>query len=288
MELGTYADGRVVTYDDATHTFCIEGIATTADLLIRYDNAGQIAWASDSLRAWVHQYASSAATAAQAATAFQQPAAAYPPPNAYQQPAAYQQPTPQPAAAAAAGAAVTATPSLAYAGGVSAPATGGYFPGGYAERYGLVENTARVSPSSTNVVGRRYWAFLIDSIIAWTGIVMIMIGLGIVVTLASGGNKNAIDSFGSLFQLVGYALLFVYFVVSEAQWGTTIGKRMLGLRVLTASGDRIGFTQAFLRNILIPVDTLFFTLPALLSMKSSEIHQRIGDRAAGTAVVREY
>ena len=271
MEIGTYADGRAVTYDDATHTFCIANIATTAELLIRYDNAGQISWASDSLRAWVHEYASGAA-AAQAASAA--PAAS--------QAEAYAVGAPAMTSSAAVG--VAAVPAPAYAGGGLGS---GYDVPSYTERYGITANQSRVTPSSTNVVGRRYLAFFIDSMIAWTAAVMVMFALEIVVTLASAGKGSTLLGTRLLLQLVAYVVVFGYFIGGESHWGTTPAKRLFGLRVLTAGGDRIGFVQALLRNVLLMVDLLVFTLPAFISMRSSDIHQRLGDRAAGTAVVLE-
>jgi hypothetical protein len=53
MILGTDNEGRDITYDEATSTFAIAGIATTPDRILAYDRGGQMNWASDEMRLWV-------------------------------------------------------------------------------------------------------------------------------------------------------------------------------------------------------------------------------------------
>jgi uncharacterized RDD family membrane protein YckC len=96
---------------------------------------------------------------------------------------------------------------------------------------------------------------------------------------------------------VGFAAQFVvwflvdwgYMVLLEVAWnGQTIGKRVMGLRVIQDSGVRLGVYPALLRNLVRPVDKL----PALylvggVTALFSDAHQRLGDLLAGTIVVRE-
>jgi uncharacterized RDD family membrane protein YckC len=78
-----------------------------------------------------------------------------------------------------------------------------------------------------------------------------------------------------------------YFVCFEAAAGATPGKRLLGLRVRAADGGPIGWQQALVRNLLRLVDglPLFYLVGAVL-IWSTPARQRLGDRVAGTAVVR--
>lgn len=91
-------------------------------------------------------------------------------------------------------------------------------------------------------------------------------------------------------------VLILYFVISigygivlEWRWhGQTIGKRVLGLRVVDAQGLRLQLSQIVLRNLLRLVDML----PAVylvggLACFFSRNCQRLGDLAAGTIVARE-
>jgi uncharacterized RDD family membrane protein YckC len=70
--------------------------------------------------------------------------------------------------------------------------------------------------------------------------------------------------------------------------GQTLGKRLLGLRVLSFSGTGIGFAQAAIRNLvrvvdLLPACYLVGGVSAMLDKRG----RRLGDLAAGTIVVRQ-
>ena len=60
--------------------------------------------------------------------------------------------------------------------------------------------------------------------------------------------------------------------------GVTVGKRLLGIRVIRTNGGRTGFGWALLRTVL-----LFFVVPPLLSDRDL---RGLHDRAADTIVVR--
>lgn len=89
---------------------------------------------------------------------------------------------------------------------------------------------------------------------------------------------------------IGFLIvMFLYFVGLEGLAGATLGKWLLGLRVIrTDGGGRPGLARGALRNILRVVDGL----PALnivgivLILRSAE-EARCGDRIAGTRVIRE-
>lgn len=69
--------------------------------------------------------------------------------------------------------------------------------------------------------------------------------------------------------------------------GRTVGKLVTGLRTVRDDGGPIGFRQAFTRALIGVVENVVFLgVPALISAFFSERHQRLGDRAAGTFVVR--
>ncbi|MCX5770502.1 MAG: RDD family protein [Candidatus Hydrogenedentes bacterium] len=81
---------------------------------------------------------------------------------------------------------------------------------------------------------------------------------------------------------MGYGMLLEWF------WrGQTIGKRMLGLRVADDHGLRLKFSQIALRNLLRAVDALpFLYATGGTACVCSRHHQRLGDYAAGTVVIR--
>ena len=81
-------------------------------------------------------------------------------------------------------------------------------------------------------------------------------------------------------------LSFAYYVGAEAATGATIGKAVMGLKVIKADGQPYSFGAAFVRNILRLVDGFFFYIVALICIAASQKRQRLGDMAAGTLVVR--
>lgn len=102
-------------------------------------------------------------------------------------------------------------------------------------------------------------------------------GLGYVV-----GAVAILVALGSALGAVG--LILLYFPLLEGRYGQTLGKRLLGLRVLKESGLPIGYKEAFLRWLpyyfeMLPVDALFIFFTAK--------HQRAFDIVAKTVVVRE-
>src|SRR6202165_235584 len=82
-------------------------------------------------------------------------------------------------------------------------------------------------------------------------------------------------------------LLWVaYYAVLEGLFGATVGKRIAGLRVIDLEGRRIGWQAAILRNIGRLLDALpfLYLLGGILTL-NSRLHQRLGDRFAGTLVI---
>ncbi|MFX0114329.1 MAG: RDD family protein [Candidatus Hodarchaeota archaeon] len=48
---------------------------------------------------------------------------------------------------------------------------------------------------------------------------------------------------------IQFTLIFAYFALMEGYYGTTIGKRLLGLQVVNETGLRITWQQAVMRNL---------------------------------------
>lgn len=69
--------------------------------------------------------------------------------------------------------------------------------------------------------------------------------------------------------------------------GQTLGKKALGLRVVSRSGLAINASQAMLRNILRGADLIPPFFPGVFAMMVNDRFQRLGDLASGTMVVVE-
>jgi len=84
-----------------------------------------------------------------------------------------------------------------------------------------------------------------------------------------------------------FALTLVYAAACEWIWrGQTIGKRLLGLRVVDSRGLRLEPAQVIVRNLMRFLDALpLFYLVGGVSCVFNRYHQRLGDLAAGTVVV---
>ena len=125
--------------------------------------------------------------------------------------------------------------------------------------------------------------------------------LAVVVDLAAVGviAKFASDALGlvgvvspqlysALNIVAGFAATMGYPIASEWLWrGQTLGKRLLGLRVIDADGRRVTLPQIVVRNLLRPVDMLpaFYLLGGVTAWLQQH-HQRLGDLAARTLVIR--
>ena len=128
----------------------------------------------------------------------------------------------------------------------------------------------------------RFLAWLMDALIVGGCTIALLMALSVALFAAPG--------FASA---VGFVLYFLvdwgYGIALETVWsGQTVGKRVMGLRVIQRSGVRIGFYHAALRNLARPVDRLpFFYLVGGVTALLSGPQQRLGDMLAGTIVVRE-
>jgi uncharacterized RDD family membrane protein YckC len=88
--------------------------------------------------------------------------------------------------------------------------------------------------------------------------------------------------------LVYFAMSIGYGILLEWHWrGQTLGKRLLGLRVVDAEGLRLQFNQVVIRNLLRFVDAIpaLYLVGGVASVLSSR-SQRLGDIAANTVVIR--
>src|SRR5437870_2908621 len=116
-------------------------------------------------------------------------------------------------------------------------------------------------------------------------VVLLTIAIGKAVDLL----QRIAPDFGNALMIVAYFVLSIgYGVALEWGWrGQTIGKRLLGLRVMDEEGLRLQFSQILIRNLLRFVDMLpGFYLVGGLACFFSRRSQRLGDFAANTIVVR--
>lgn len=125
-------------------------------------------------------------------------------------------------------------------------------------------------------LGRRFVAALIDNLTWLLG------GFWLLSFIPESVYENDPEVVGVALFLLATAW-FNYFAISEWRWGQTIGKNAMGMRVISVDRGKLSFGQASVRNLLRIVD--FFVVGWVMIATSAK-RQRLGDRAAGTVVVR--
>jgi uncharacterized RDD family membrane protein YckC len=124
----------------------------------------------------------------------------------------------------------------------------------------------------TDVLWRRIGAFLIDEALAVAG--------ALITTAVVAGFSVATFVVALLAWLVGFAAI-------QAFTGATPGMHAVGLRVVTASGDRAGPRRNAIRSGAWVVDGFPYVVPLVgyAAAFGDRDAQRLGDRWAGTYVV---
>jgi uncharacterized RDD family membrane protein YckC len=134
-----------------------------------------------------------------------------------------------------------------------------------------------------DVLGRRVAAALID--IA----AMFVLFVGLAATMGDrtvGNGQFYVGLHGTA--AFGYlGLVLLYFFSLEMATGRTIGKKILGLKVVSVDGTRPGVGRIAIRTLFRLVDWLpFFNLVGFILVVSLKSRQRLGDLVAKTVVVR--
>lgn len=128
-------------------------------------------------------------------------------------------------------------------------------------------------------VGIRAVAVIID-LVVW-GVI------GYIIALLTGATTGAGFELEGAPALLWFLSFFVYYIVLEAQFGQTVGKKLVGIRVVTESGTGIGYRDSVVRNVLRIVDGLLFYLVGAILVYQSDSKQRLGDRVGKTFVVSD-
>ena len=132
-------------------------------------------------------------------------------------------------------------------------------------------------------VGRRFVAILVDSIIVSAFVAPFTPVMDIV---HRPGYYN--------FHVGGHHLFWpglaaiVYFTIFEGLTGATIGKFLMGIRVVNEDGSKLTWTASIVRNVSRLVDEFPYFIPYLLGailVWNSPTRQRLGDRWGHTVVV---
>lgn len=177
----------------------------------------------------------------------------------------------------------------------------------------MTEYATQTDP--TAVVGRRFGAFIIDSIVlfvvpaalffATAGIVLYESPTTCAQVVAAGeksSSENCVkvditiqddDYTAATYKPAaaaiagGVYLLYLVVVqwIVQAMTGATLGKAIFGIRTVDEQGRSPGLGKQFLRGLLWIIDSLCNALVAAILILATKGHRRLGDMAAKTFVV---
>lgn len=89
-----------------------------------------------------------------------------------------------------------------------------------------------------------------------------------------------------ILNIVPVIVWLLTFPVLESFEGQTLGKKLMGLKVIKMDGSRYGFFESLKRRICDWLDFALLGLPALIITHNTPYRQRLGDMWAKTCVVR--
>jgi uncharacterized RDD family membrane protein YckC len=135
-------------------------------------------------------------------------------------------------------------------------------------------------------LGDRFIAFVLDSAMLF-GLFAIVDAWAFMRWGAVEGAELQLTTAAVLVAVVlNSTILFLYGWLLEGACGATLGKALVGIRVVGSDGRGI-FSSCAVRNALRVVDGIGFYILGALVAGCSSIRQRIGDLFAQTAVVEE-
>ncbi|MBU8899437.1 RDD family protein [Corallococcus sp. H22C18031201] len=138
-------------------------------------------------------------------------------------------------------------------------------------------------------IGYRCLAWLVDASLLFA----VWVALYFIVTLLLAdvlGALQALSGVGQTLLALGlFATQWLYWTLAEVFFhGQTVGKRVLGIRVVRVDGSPVGVFESAVRNICRVLDFLpVLYATGCITMLLTRQHRRLGDLLAGTVLVRE-
>ena len=150
---------------------------------------------------------------------------------------------------------------------------------------GSVAPPAVGAHEDVHVTGRRVLAIIVDGLLV--GIPTSLISMLFFGTSSVYGSSTA-DASQVGFVSLSLVVFFLYYTLLEGYLGQTVGKMLLGIKVVREdTGEVPGVGAAAIRTVLRLIDGLFGYLVGFIAVLASAKRQRLGDMAAHTLVVRK-
>lgn len=129
-------------------------------------------------------------------------------------------------------------------------------------------------------IGERILAYLTDLLIRISYLIAVYFIFGTIIS-------EAFEYKTSLIILLLLPFILYSLVCETFLDGRTFGKMLLKIKVVKVDGYQAGFLDYFMRWIFSLIDIYITPIPGILSMILNKHTRRIGDLAAGTAVISE-
>jgi uncharacterized RDD family membrane protein YckC len=138
-------------------------------------------------------------------------------------------------------------------------------------------------------IGSRFIALLVDYVIWITGSLLLLWIFAFFLPGINAFNRLSAQWATAVYVFAVFLFNWGYFTLFEAFWnGRTPGKRIARIRVIQRSGRAIGLFESMARNFVRYIDQIpFFYAVGAIAIFVTRDHQRLGDLAAGTLVVRD-
>ncbi|NWG28035.1 MAG: RDD family protein [Ignavibacteriaceae bacterium] len=134
-------------------------------------------------------------------------------------------------------------------------------------------------------LGDRLLALILDGIVVIAAFIL----SGMIIALQSGSLTDTGFSLEGTPAILTFTFttLFalVYFWILEGLFGATLGKMMIGIKVVEKNGAKCNLKSSLIRNLLRIVDGIAFYLVGFFIAIFSKLRQRLGDYLANTVVV---
>ncbi|HSK95970.1 MAG TPA: RDD family protein [Euzebyales bacterium] len=146
-------------------------------------------------------------------------------------------------------------------------------------------------------IGKRTGAIILDGVGLFVTVIVVLTITGIadrLVTASLSGTPSLASTMAAA--LVVLSIVVAYFALLEAGSGQTLGKRMMGIKVVMADGSPTTLQAAFLRRLPMVVAMIVPRLSTLAlfgvglamlvtAIRNEPSHQGFHDRWAGTLVI---
>lgn len=150
-----------------------------------------------------------------------------------------------------------------------------------AKKSSVARSTPRVA-----ALGKRFSAFVLDTMVLFGAFAVVDAWVFMRWGVVEGNELSLTTASLLLAGIFNSAILFAYGWLLEASFGATLGKVLVGLRVVR-SGSGSAVTAAAIRNAMRILDGAGVYLLGVVIAGCSPCRQRLGDLCAGTAVVEE-